>query len=203
MKKLLIGAVVSAVILGSLVMTTLAAPDVPNWGNEVNPGQCDKVGGPIVNVVQKVVNSVDSGEAGNYWAFDHYTRHIQLWATSNDDEYCTVVQYEGQFDAQKDQTSPGAGPLLDGDEDGTFHGGYRATIEGMLLPTPDWKTRGSVGTTDYECNINGNCPGAFNWLDKYFAGGYTFTYEWWGWTYRAGSHGTWVNSVDGNSGDIN
>ena len=55
--------------------------------------------------------------------------------------------------------------------------------------------------------VDGRIPTAFapgwNWVGQYFESGYNFTYEWWGWIYHAGKHGTWVNSIDGNSGDIN
>ena len=202
MRKFLIIAVVSAAILGSMVATVFAAPITLNWGNEVNPGKCDKVGKPVINVVQKIVNDVDSG-LGGYWAFDHTTRHIQVWATNTTDEYCAVVQYEGKFDAQEGQASPGNTGTLDGDEDGAFQGGYRATINGTLKTSPNWATRGSVGTTDYDCDLTANCPGYVNWVEQYFDGGYSFAYEWWGWIYHAGKHGTWVNSSDGNTGDIN
>jgi hypothetical protein len=112
------------------------------------------------------------------------------------------VQYEGKFDAQAGQTSPGTGGTLDGDEDGTFQGGYRATIAGTLLSSPTWKTTGMVGTFDYECDISGVCSNYVSWVAKYFNGGAVFTYEWWGWIYHGGKHGTWVNSSDGNAGDI-
>lgn len=202
MNKFLIGATACAVILGSMAVTVFASPDTPNWGSEVTPGKCDKVGKPIVNVVQKITNTVDSGQGGNYWAFDNLTRQIQVWATSTTGEYCAVVQYEGEFDSQAGQISPGAGYILDGDEDGTFQGGYQATLSNATLKTtPLWKTKGFVGTTDYQCDISGTCPGAVNWIEQYFDS-YSFGYDWWGWIYYAGKHGTWINSSDGNSGDI-
>lgn len=180
----------------------LAAPEGPNWGAEVNPGQCEKSGSPIVNVTQEVINDVDSGENG-YWAFDDFTRHIQLWESTNDGEFCAVVQYTGKFDAQGGQNSPGQpSEILDGEEDGTFQGGYRATIGGDLIDNPDWPTKGPVGTFDYQCDLSADCPGFVDWVAEYFGSSYTFDYQWWGWTYRAGNHGTWVNSVDGNSGNI-
>jgi hypothetical protein len=183
------------------VPAALAAPEGPNWGAEVNPGQCEKSGSPIINVTQKVINDVDSGENG-YWAFDSFTRHIQLWESPNDGEYCAVVQYAGKFDAQEGQNSPGQpSETLDGNEDGAFQGGYRATIVGDLIDNPDWPTRGSVGTFDYQCDLSANCPGYVNWVDEYFVSS-IFSYDWWGWTYRAGKHGTWFNTVDENSGNI-
>lgn len=41
---------------------------------------------------EKVINDVDSGLAGNYWAVDTCTRHIQVWAQT-DGYYCAVVDF--------------------------------------------------------------------------------------------------------------
>src|SRR5581483_5087317 len=49
-----------------------------NRGSQVNAGTCDQSGSPVVNVVQKVKNDVDSG-FGGYWATDEYSRTIKLW----------------------------------------------------------------------------------------------------------------------------
>ncbi len=182
--------------------TVMAAPSDPfNWGSQVNAGECDQQGAPVVNVSRRVENSVDSGQGGNNWAFDDYTQHIQVWAQP-DGSYCVVSRFNGQFDGQAGQISPGATGVLSGAEDGAFEGGYRAVITGTLLANPGWQTHGRVGAFDYQCDILGNCPGAVSWIDQYFAPGWTFTYEWWGWVYHGGNDGEWVNSSDGNSGEI-
>ena len=191
----------TAAILLLVATAASGAPDQLNWGNEVNPGQCDTAGKPLVSITQQVVNGVDSGIAGNYWAFDHYSRQIQVWPQS-DGSYCAIVRYQGHFDGQAGQTSPGATGTLFGDEDGTFEGGYRAIINGTPKADPAWRTRGFVGVNDYQCDILGNCPGLVNWVDQYFESGYSFAFDWWGWIYHGGQHGTWVNSSDGNSGEI-
>lgn len=200
-KKIIISGVAGAVMLIISFVPAFASTEHLNWGSQINAEQCPKVGKPVVNVVQKIVNDVDSGQASNYWAFDNLTRQIQVWATNTIGEYCAEVSYQGKFDSQTGQTSPGNTGPLDGTEDGTFHGGYNTTITGTLLSTPPWKTRGSVGTTDYACDILGNCPGYISWTDQYFTPGYLFDYNWWGWIYHNGNH-VWVNSVDGNSGDV-
>lgn len=192
-------------ILAALVATAplvSASPLTPGRGAELNSGECDTAGPPAINVRQKVLNSVDSGEGGNYWAFDNYGRQIMAWQQGGDGTYCAVVRYQGKFDAQAGQASPGAAGTLAGDEDGTFQGGYRATIAGTLKENPDWETRGTIGTVDYQCDISGNCPGAENWADAYFEPGYSFEYEWWGWIYHGDKCGTWVNSMDRNAGDV-
>ncbi|HEV8405792.1 MAG TPA: hypothetical protein VGQ13_07800 [Nitrososphaera sp.] len=178
-----------------------------DWGSKINVGQCDETIKLVIDVSQKVLNDVDSGEAGNNWAFDNYNRQIQVWLQS-DGTYCALVRYKGNFDGQENQQSPGTvssppGGLLTGEEDGSFEGGYRAIIIGSLKTNPDWSTRGSVGTFNYNCDlITGICPGYENWVEKYFNPGYIFLFDWWGWIYHGGNCGTWVNSVDGNSGDV-
>lgn len=169
----------------------------------VSSKQCNTDGEPVINVEQKIVNDADSGEAGNYWAYDTIERHIQVWKSAKN-SYCATVNYEGRFQAIAGQRSPGNTGVLDGTERGTFEGGYRANITGSMLSNPSLPTHGSLGTTDYACDIHGNCPGAFDWTTKYFntsAAGFTFDMPWWGWTYRNGTH-VWVNAITGNSGDV-
>ncbi|PIR89162.1 MAG: hypothetical protein COU07_02940 [Candidatus Harrisonbacteria bacterium CG10_big_fil_rev_8_21_14_0_10_40_38] len=181
-------------------------PEVPalrlDFGKQLAASSCDGVGSPVVNASQKIKNTVDSGEAGNYWAFDDFTRTIQVWKTNVPDEYCASVKYTGSFRGVAGQVSPGASGVLTGSEAGPIQGGYNATIKGTLLTAPLWNTNGGVGTTDYGCDINANCPGAINWVTQYFNSNYTFTYNWWGWIYRAGGKKTWVNASEGNSGDV-
>lgn len=182
------------------VRSTANANPAFNSGKELRASECDTSGSPVVNVTEKIVQTVDSGQGGNYWALDNVNRKIQVWQNS-DTEYCALIQNEGTFDSQKDQKSPGNTGLLTGDEDGNFRGGYRAKITGVMLKKPNWQTKGNVGTHNYNCTISGNCPGYINWTDQYFGPGYKFNYEWWGWTYRY-KNNTWVNASDGNSGDV-
>lgn len=200
-KRSLAGVSTGVILFAITAIPAFASAEHLNWGSQINAGQCPKVGKPVVNVVQKVVNDVDSGLSG-YWAFDTLSRQIQVWSTGNTDEYCAEVSYQGKFDAQAGQVSPGVtAGVLDGSEDGSFQGGYNATITGTLLSTPLWQTKGSVGTTDYGCDLVGNCPGYVSWTGQYFTPGYGFDYDWWGWIYHNGNN-VWVNSSDGNSGDV-
>ena len=165
--------------------------------------QCaNKVGKPVVEVNVKVTNDADSGIAGNYWALDALERHITLWQTGTPGTYCATIKDEGSFKTFAGQASPGNTGVLTGKEKGEINGGYVATITGTLLPTPLWKTHGDIGKIDYQCDVNGNCPGYVSWVSRYFSAGYGFDQPWWGWIYRGGKYGTWVNAVSGNSGDI-
>ena len=187
--------------------TTVAAPGHLGKG-QLDPKACNAVGKTVIDVTQKVQNDADSGTSGNAWAFDTYNRHIQVWQTNDNDPttWCAAVTYDGaQFAAIAGQTSPGSTGVIGANVKGNFSGGYRATFTGTLLPTPLWKTHGNVGTFDYACDTSFNCPGYVDWVAQYFTpqADATFAQPWWGWSYNAtGHHGTWVNSSDGNSGDI-
>lgn len=197
------------VVLALFLMTivTLLTPHnteaQKNAVKELTPKYCNHMGSPVINVTQKVENSADSGEGGNYWALDTYTRTIQVWR-EDEHKYCALVNYQGRFDSQADQKSPGNTGILTGKEDGTFKGGYSATILGALKDKTTYALKGSLKTVNYNCDMSGNCPGAVNWVNVYFgptSDGPLFTYDWWGWQYKYQNH-TWVNSSDGNSGDI-
>ena len=171
-----------------------------NWRQELSsrkPG-----GTPDVNVTQEVVNDIDSGHNG-YWAYDDYRRVIQMWEVG-DGEFSAIVQYDGDFEAVEGQSEPGKGATgtLDGDEEGTLHGGYAASITGEFKEEPDWPTHGFVGTTDYEGDVeSGTRPGAVQW-DLQYLNNVNFSFDWWGWVYRGGQYGTWVNAIDKDCGNI-
>lgn len=216
MKKIILGISLFSLILLALGTTHVLADDKPNHGHDngdnhnngsfnadsqLVKSQCgNRLGDPIINVTQKVQNDADSGfGTPTYWAFDYYTRHIQVWQTATS-TYCAVVTYDGNFYSVPGQGQPGdsSGTLkidasvnqpINGDQ----FGGYRAILTGTLNPSPTWPTNGNVGTTNYKCDLSGICPGIVSWLGVYFNPTPTFDYSWWGWQYKAGSHGTWVN----------
>lgn len=149
------------------------------------------------------MNDIDSGFEG-YWAYDDYRRLLRAWQ-SGPETYTLITQYNGQFDAVEGQESPAGDSVstdvLSGDESGSMHGGYAGTIEGSLVEDPEWPTRGFVGTFDYEGDVQaGERPGAIDWTEIYFDG--DFSVDWWGWIYRGGEYGTWVNAQSGSCGDV-
>ena len=187
-------------------------------------------GNLVISVNEKVIHDADSGQAGNYWGLDAFSRTIKVWNIGSD-SYCGVVTYNGTFAAQSGQKSPGTtantGGILTGDEIGTIKGGYVAQITGPLdVSDPaHWPLFGKVdagNTIDYGCVINPNgtlqqdpCPGFVDWTAKYFdqsSASFTFNENPWGWTYvgkdapsapDAGTpDGVWRNFSTGNSGDI-
>jgi hypothetical protein len=195
-------------ILGCTGSGTVAKPG-PLGKGELNAAACNAVGKPVIDVNEKVLNEADSGTAGNAWAYDTYSRHIQVWqtgtTTTGATTWCAVVTYKGKFTTIAG-ASPGNTAVIAANVKGDFSGGYRATFTGTLLGTPlgtpPWRTHGSVGTVNYACDTSFNCPGYVDWVGQYFTYS-NFVETWWGWSYKAsGHHGTWVNSIAGNSGDI-
>ncbi|TBR26429.1 MAG: hypothetical protein EPO63_00200 [Candidatus Nitrosotenuis sp.] len=200
MHKTVPSALLAIILITSIaVMPSFAEPE-HKIGKHLNSKQCRTDDAKkIIQVTQKVLNSVDSGVAGNNWAQDSYIRHIQVWQLS-DGSFCAILKYEGHF-VTFSGPSPAGTSTVDAGVKGTFDGGYVTTnFTGTLSPTVP--THGSIGSFDYQCDVSGNCPGFVNWIDLYFADTDGFDLTWWGWKYHAGKHGSWVNSIDGNFGDI-
>jgi len=173
-----------------------------NWGSQLSsgPDSCPS-GKLVINVKQRVLNDVDSGVGGNFWAFDDFVRGIQV-VEIGASTYCATVRYQGQFTTIAG-TAPGGTGTVDSGVVGSFEGGYVSTVfTATLLSSPNQRTRGNIGTFDYSCDPAGNCPGYVDWTTLYFAAVSGFDLGWWGWVYHAGNNGSWVNSVDGNSGNI-
>jgi len=190
-KKFLVGTAASALMLGAMAVPAFAAPSVhTNFGQQLNAGQCDTSGKPVVNVTYKVVNDVDSGLFGN-WATDNYNKKIQVW-DQGEGSFCAIVKYQGQF-VTTGPLSPQNGVALSAGVKGAFEGGYQANFDGTFTPTS--KTNGNLGTYDFN-------TGLFDWVGAYFTGNTTFDQPYWAWNYHAGNNGSWVNASTGNLGDI-
>jgi hypothetical protein len=166
---------------------------------QLEPKACGN-GKAVIDVEQKVANDVDSGTRGNYWAFDHYHRSIKVWQIGTGN-YCTIVRYDGEFRTIAGISPSGGGTVTDGIK-GHFEGGYRMDFNGTLIAHPTVKKHGSIGTFDYRCDKAGNCPGSVYWVTLFFANVTGDDFDWWGWLYKAGRNGTWLNSIDGVKGDI-
>src|SRR2546425_4294039 len=185
------------------VLPATAAPSVHlNWGSALSsgPDSCPP-GNLVINVKQRVLSDVDSGIAGNFWAFDDFVRSIQV-VEIVPSTFCATVKYQGQF-STVEGTAPGGIGTVGVGVVGTFEGGYVSTVfTATLLANPLQRAMGSVGTFDYKCDASGSCPGYANWTDFYFTAISGYGLAWWGWVYHAGDNGSWVNSVGGNSGNI-
>src|SRR5450759_4286335 len=79
-----------------LAGTALAAPTHPTFGKFVNSGDVPKGSKLVVNITLSVVNDLDSGICGNYWAVDNYNKQIKVWQVP-DGTFYAVVRYAGKF----------------------------------------------------------------------------------------------------------
>src|SRR5258708_825651 len=94
---------------------------------------CSNKGSQLVNVTYKVINNADSGDGGNYWGYDAFTRQLQIWNDATvAGQYCADIKDSGTFTTQAGVRSPGSflvngsyinGGVVDGTEVGTFSGG--------------------------------------------------------------------------------
>jgi len=166
---------------------------------QLQPRTCGG-GRAVIDVRQTVVNDVDSGSRGNYWASDDYVRRIEVWRTGPG-AFCAIVRYDGRFTTLPGSSPGGSGTLGAGIR-GKFEGGYRMDFKATMRVRPARRVKGSIGTWDYRCDTAGNCPGSVYWVSLYFTGVTGDEFDWWGWIYRAGKSGTWLNAITGTKGDI-
>ncbi len=194
--------IVSLMAAGSTAPVAAGPSEHLNWGSPLTSGaDACPTGNLVINVKQRVLNDFDSGVAGNNWAFDDFVRSIQV-IELYPGTYCATVKYQGQFTTIAG-ISPGGSDTVGEGVIGTFEGGYvSAVFTATLSSSPSQRTMGSIGTVDYQCNVDASCPGYADWTTFYFTGVSGFDLAWWGWVYHAGNNGSWVNSIDGNTGDI-
>jgi hypothetical protein len=205
-RKTALGLIVFTLSLGLLFAYAPFAYATPqlDWGTQLNAAQCGK-GKLVINLVQNVTNNPDSGQAGNVWAYENFTRQIQVWNITKTGDavatYCAIVRYEGNFTGIEAQTSPGQTGTLNGDEMGDFQGGFRAIIQGSFAISAP--TKGFIGTVDCEFSTDFCIGHVSDWTTLYFSQPVSsFDLVWWGWIYHGGQYGTWVNAITGNTGDI-
>ncbi|HSX15505.1 MAG TPA: hypothetical protein VLF40_01820 [Candidatus Saccharimonadales bacterium] len=193
MKKFLLSL---SAALGLVLATPLAV--FAYGGNQTDAGSCG--GKVVVNVTYDLLNDTDSAVGGGTWANDTISRHLQVTQVGQG-MYCATVSDNGSF-VTYDWSSPGGTGTVTAGIDGVMSGGYRTpAFSGALVSDPTYKTRGSLGTFDLNCDRDQNCPGAHPTVGS-FVSGWNGDLAWWGWQYKTTHNGTWVNSVDGNSGDI-
>lgn len=209
--------VLMIVVIGFFVSQVDAAPRANlNWGYNLSASEtaCGN-GKEILNVKRKIENTLDSGTGTNdygnvWWAKTNYIQHIRVFDLGGGN-FCATIKTQGDF-----ESVGGDGPGCNTDSNcgtpdgrieagvfGTFHGGATISFSGVFTPG-DLKVKGNIGTLDNGCDASTGCPkSGFNaWLDDYFTAVSDMTYDWWGWVYRAGDNGTWVNAASGNEGNI-
>jgi hypothetical protein len=172
-----------------------------NWGSEVNPSRCPTDQGYRyleINVTRQVAGAPVLDESGLVaWATADYNQHIQVWkvGVANEQElFCALVRYQGSFTTLAGSSPAGSDPSIAAGIEGTFEGGYRLVFQADESTSPAYRTRGNIGAFP--------APLPFDWLDFYYVNVSPTIPEWWGFVYHGGPNGTWVNSSDGNAGDI-
>ncbi|MHB8643256.1 MAG: hypothetical protein ACYDA3_10270 [Gaiellaceae bacterium] len=159
-------------------------------------------GKALVDVHYTLLNDADSGFAGNAWAMDTIKRHLRIWQ-NDDGTYCAVAEDKGTFTTLAGP-SPSGFSTVEAGITGKLKGGYVTTdFSGTFAPS--YATHGDLGTFDLACDTSFNCPGVHPSPLSYFSTTSGFDLAQWGWLYRAGDHGTWLNALGvaaADSGDI-
>jgi hypothetical protein len=189
--------VLAVVGVAAVVVSTAAG----FGGSQLTRDACGG-GTQVVNVAQLVTDDRDDGVNGNVWASTAYVRHIRVWQQSPT-TFCAVTHYTGAFKTIAGADTPGGTSTFTKAVAGVLDGGYRTTtFTATLNPAPAYRTHGFIGRFDYDCNGTFVCPGVVDWRSVYFTTvGGDFGLAWWGWRY-AYKNQRWINSGDGNSGDI-
>lgn len=191
--------------LGLVSSATASAGPTPRLDrDDISAKQCMTNGAKqVVNVHYTLLNSADSGFAGNAWANDTILRHLRIWK-HNDGTHCVQVADIGAFVTYAGASPSGTSTVPAGVR-GIMNGGYiTSDVVGVFAPTRP--VRGYLGTFDMQCDQSFNCPGVRpSWPDYFDPGVTANEFAQWGWIYWAPRHGTWLNQDDvpaAQSGDI-
>ena len=208
-------ALTALTLIGSPLVAAAQAPSL-NWGSHVNPARCPTEQGYRyleINVTRKVENDFALTDAldimSRPWAAREFNQHIQVWKVGvtggTGERFCALVRYQGSFTtpSPSDSTgpnSPAESQNILGGSDRSFEGGYLLVFDAEERPIPTYKTQGHIGTFR-------ETPAAplplDDWHAFYFMNVAAVGFpQWWGWIYHGGHNGAWVNSIEGNQGDI-
>jgi hypothetical protein len=164
----------------------------------------DKPGCPddkplIVDVTQGIANVDDVGVSGNVWALDTVLERIRMWQVGTNN-FCVRRDDVGSFTSFAGVSPAGTG-TVSGGVTGSLIGTDFLRIGGIFSPTVP--TTGYIGTVDAGCNQQGQCTDtSYRVVSRYFARANSINFGWFAVTYDGGSHGTFLQSTDGNVGDI-
>jgi hypothetical protein len=186
--------------------TSGAASAGPNYGSsQLDSVHCGltKQSKNVVNVSFRMINDYDSAVGGNAWANDTMHRELRIWQVSPG-MFCATVTDTSKFVTFAGPSPQGTGTVSAGIPGAIRGGEITGQFAGTLNPSPAYPTQGNIGfnnTFDLMCTSAYTCPGARPTISSYI-NGYAGQLQWWGWQYVTDTHGIWVNSQDGNSGDI-
>lgn len=202
-RRLVVGII--AILALSLVTAAVvsASPNLKLDKKALGSKACKADGSKmVVNVHYTLTNDYDSGFAGNAWANDTIDRQLRIWQLPAG-TFCVQVADEGKFVTFAGPSPSGLSTVAAGVK-GKLEGGYVSTIFSGTF-TPTLPVRGNLGSFDLQCDASFNCPGAHPSFVSYIAGSSGFDLTQWGWIYKAGHNGTWLNQLGvaaAASGDI-
>lgn len=186
-------------LVATSVIPALAAPQF-EADQQYEQNRCNPTAGVmIISVAEIILNDFDYGVLAKPWAFDNYTRNIQVWK-QHDGSFCAQLTYHGQFDTMAGKSPNGTSTVASG-INGTFRGIMKTTEFSAILNS-NVPTSGTIGTFDYKCNTNPNCPGYVKWEDQFFTNSSGLDIAWYGFEYMDNANGTWINNLHGSTGDI-
>jgi hypothetical protein len=153
----------------------------------------------IVDATLGAANVDDYGEAGQVWALDTFVERIRVWQVGTN-QFCAELHDVGTF-VSFAGVSPGGTGTIEAGVTGTFEGTRYISVAGVL--SPDAPTSGHIGDFDAGCNQQGVCANRdYRFVNHLFSRVNTVRFGWFSATYDAGDNGTFVQSTDGNDGDI-
>jgi hypothetical protein len=202
MKRMLLFVVLASLFAAA---SAVAAPGLKLDQQDLASKVCKPAGSgarQLVDVHYTLVNDYDSGFAGNAWANDTIDRHLRVYGLA-DGTFCANVEDHGSFVTLTGTSPSGASTVAAGIK-GSIDGGYNTTFfTGTFDPSK--ATRGNLGTFDLQCTDAYTCPGTHPSYRDYFSSASGDDLAQWGWIYKTGKHGTWLNQDDvaaADSGDI-
>ena len=181
---------------GILNLLAALAMLVPAVLGIASPAYAGEPPPPVVTTVSYDIVTVDSGEFGGYWAYDYL--HSEATITELDEGLYGVFVWQTGYFVSWAGTSPGNTGTIGEGVEGDVEGGFYAIVEGELKEDLE----GYLGSFDYGCDQNADCPDYVSWRDLFFEDYGEWGYEWWGWFYTTCGNGYWFNTAEGNEGDI-
>jgi hypothetical protein len=160
---------------------------------------CSGAKAQVVDVTRSLRNAADFGADGHVWALDNYFEHMQLWRVGQH-QYCLRLDDRGTFTSFAG-VSPNLTGTVGAGVTGTWHGTILAYLTGDFAPVA--AVSGDLGEFDERCHQDGTCTWPLWASDLYFSKGYQHVrYAQFGATFDGGAHGTWIQDLRANSGDI-
>ena len=164
---------------------------------------------PVIDVALRGINSPDAatiattGPEAPYWASDNWTERLRVWHRE-DGTFCAIALYDGTF-TTLGGTSPNRTGKVNPGITGSIRGGRRFTFTGDWRPSR--QTTGNLGVISSGCTIATNrlsftCQTQLKWESFFFASWSHSAGLYDEWLYSSSGHGTWLQTTDGNRGDI-